>query len=257
MLYQKRHLDLLREIVLTQLRLKDQATALGMVWSFLHPLIMLTVLVIVFSFKGMGGGTDYYPVYLLSGIVPYTHFAVTTAAGMHVLFGMKQLTGDAVFPKELLVYGAILSRTPEYFLSLLICVLTAVGMGVPLTWNLCLLPFVVLLQLMFVTWVSLWLSCVYLYVRDVDHIYQVILRVLFFLSPIFYTMDFLQEDVSRLIVSLNPLTQLMGFCRAAILPHEFPLRVDLFCYYLVINGILIFISFKAFKRLEPSFAENL
>jgi ABC-type polysaccharide/polyol phosphate export permease len=256
MLYDKRQQNLLREIVVAQFRLKDQATILGMLWSFLHPLLILVVLIIVFSHRGIGGDMDYYPIYLLTGIVPYTHFATATVASMHVLYGMRQLTGDTVFPKELLVFGAVLSRTLDYLVSLGICLLIALVMGVPLSWKICLLPFVVLLQLIVVSWMSLWLSFMYLYVRDVDHIFQVCMRILFFISPIFYPISFLNGGLAETIVRLNPLTHLLTFCRAAVLPGVAP-PFGLLLGYFLVNTIFLFFSLKMFRKLEPTFAENI
>src|ERR1700720_828596 len=106
----KKYLNLLREIVVTQFKLKDQSTFFGFMWSFLNPLVMLLVLLIFFRLR-IGDQVEHYGIYLLIGIIHYTHFANTTNASMNILSRMRQLTCNAVFPKELLVVGSVISNT--------------------------------------------------------------------------------------------------------------------------------------------------
>ena len=77
--YSKKHINLLRELIISQYKLKDQSKFLGFIWSFLNPLIMLSVIFMFFSLL-MGHSIENYPVYLLIGIVQYTHFSNSTFA---------------------------------------------------------------------------------------------------------------------------------------------------------------------------------
>lgn len=98
-----------------------------------------------------------------------------------------------------------------------ICILIAYLTGVRLTWTVILLPLVLLLQLMLVMWVSFLLSSLYVFARDIGHIYQVFLRVLFFISPVFYSVSFLGGGSAKYVLFLNPLAQLMTFSRMVII----------------------------------------
>src|ERR671918_442990 len=108
--YNAKHLNLLRELSAAQFKLKDQSTFFGYLWSFLHPLIMLLVLFAVFH-KKIGDTIPNYAVYLLIGIIQYTHFSISTSVSMRVLRSMRNLTRDAIFPKELLVFGSIVATS--------------------------------------------------------------------------------------------------------------------------------------------------
>jgi len=250
-----RYLNLLREIALTQFKLKDQSTFFGYIWSFLNPLVMLVVLFAFFRLR-IGANIQHYAIYLLIGIVQYTHFSNSTSASMRVLYTMRQLTANTVFPKELLVLGSVMAGSIEFILSMLICTLIATFSGIPLSPALATLPFVIILQVMLVLWVSLLLSCLYVFVRDIDHIYQVFLRILFFLTPIFYGLSFLGVGIAKHIVLSNPLTHLIGFSRTIVIDGQ-TFSVNLFLPFLLVNALLIVLGCRIFRKFEPRFAEKM
>jgi len=255
MIHKKKYLNLLRELAFTQYKLKDQSTFFGFMWSFLNPLIMLTVLFIFFRIR-IGEGIEHYGIYLLIGIIQYTHFANSTSASMRVLRSLKNLTCNAIFPKEILVMGSIISNTIEFIFSMIICVIIAFFLGIKVSSSLIMLPLVILLQLMMVLWVSLLLSYLYVFVRDTDHLYQVFLRLLFFVTPTFYGLSFLGEGFAKNIVLLNPLTHLINFSRTIIIEGRF-FSIELMLLFVLINSALIYFAFKIFKKFEPKFAEHL
>jgi ABC-type polysaccharide/polyol phosphate export permease len=113
----------------------------------------------------------------------------------------------------------------------------------------------VLLQILLVLWVSLLLSAMYVFVKDIEHVYQVFLRVLFLVTPTFYAPDFLGAGAARYAVILNPLAQLIGYSRAAVLADA-PVDVGLLAVLLGANALLIAAGLFLFRRLESRFAEN-
>lgn len=254
-LSQKKYLNLLRELAIVQFKLKDQSAFLGFIWSFLHPIILLSILFTMFKVRA-GESIEHYAVYLLIGLVQYTHFSNSTSRSMTVLHSMKNLTADAIFPKELLVLSAVAADTVELLFSMLICILIAVFSGIALSWALILLPFVWLLQFMLVSAVSLFLACLYVFVRDVAHIYQAFLRLLIFITPIFYDMSYLGDGPGKYILWLNPLGHLISFSRNIIIDgRAFSFESALFL--LAGTSVFLFFSFKIFKSYEPTFAEHL
>ena len=250
----RRHLGLLRELALAQVKLRDQSSTLGFLWSFLHPVMLLGVLYVFFQSR-VGETIAHYGTFLLIGIVQFTHFSKSTAGGMRSLHRMARLASNMIFPKEVLVFSSILSDAPEFLISMPIVVVMALLSGVPASPALFLLPLVLLLQVMLVLWVALLLSPLYVWVRDLDHIYEVALRILFFATPIIYNLDFL-GPVTRRVALLNPLTHLIGFSRTIILEGRAPALTHLLGFLLV-NGVLLSLSLIAFRRAEPSLVERL
>ena len=226
---------------------------LGFAWSFLHPVIMLGLMFILFSAR-LGQGIDHYAIYLLIGLVQFSHFSSSTNRSMHVLISMRSLTSDAIFPKELLVIGSVIADVIELLAAMVVCVTFAKLSGVDLSWAVFALPYVFLLQLMLVLWVSLCLSCLYVFVRDMTYVYQAFTRLLLFATPIFYAPSFLEKGAAQYIVWLNPLAHLVGFSRSVILDGQlFPLHQSIL--FFAINLVLLYGSIKMFRKYEPIFAE--
>lgn len=253
--YSRSYVHLIREIAITRFKMKDQSTFFGLLWSFLNPVLMLTILFTIFSFRA-GQDIENYAIYLLIGVVQYTHFSNTTAGGMSVLCSMEKLTSDAIFPKEVLVIGSVIADTFEFIISVIFCLMIVVAFGIPISWPIFLLPVVLLLQLMFVLWVSLFLSILYVYVRDLRHIYQVFLRMLFFATPIFYLPDYVGHGVGRYIIQLNPLTHLIQFARTLLIEGHW-IAWDMLLLTFGINMVCLFIGIAVFRKYEPTFAEYL
>jgi len=254
-IFDKKYFNLLREMVITQYKLKDQSTFFGFLWSFINPLVMLTIIFLVFS-RRFGGNIEHFGIYVLIGIIHYTHFANTTGRSMQVLYSMRRLTAETLFPKEILVLGSVLSNTLEFVLSMFLVVIIAIIVGVKISSSILLLPLVMILQTLLIIWVSLILSCLFVFIRDIGHIYQVFLRGLFFLTPIFYSKSFLGEGIAQTIVTLNPLTHLVEFSRTLILDGNL-ISIGDFSILVFINLVFIYFTFKVFKHLEPDFAENV
>jgi ABC-type polysaccharide/polyol phosphate export permease len=180
----KPYRNLLREVAYSQHAVRDQNSILGLLWSFLNPLLMMAVL---FAYFRMNAGRDvkHYAIFLLLGMVHYTHFSNSTSAAMNVLILTAQLTRHTILPKEVLVIGSVLATSVDFIVSMLVCVALAFLTGIPVSWAILGLPLIVLLQLLFVMWVSFLLSAARVFVKDLSHVYQVLLRLLFFSTPIF------------------------------------------------------------------------
>jgi ABC-2 type transport system permease protein len=245
--------NLIREMTYSQFAVRDQNSILGLVWSFLNPALMMGVLFAYFRMSA-GKSVNHYGIYLLLGMIHYTHFSNTTAAAMNSLHSMAQLTRHTVLPKEALVIGSVMAASLEFVVSMVCCLLLAWMSGVPMkTCLVAILPIMVL-QLLFVTWVSFLLSSARVFVKDLTHIYQVFLRLLFFTTPIFYAAAFLQNPVAQRALQFNMLAQLIGFSRSVVIDgHLF--SVNLFLVLCGFHTLALWGSFRWFKHCEPRFAE--
>ena len=214
---------------------------------------MLVVLYLFFRAR-VGESVEHYAIFLLIGIIHFTHFSNSTSASMTVIQSMKQLVTNVVMPRELLVIGSVLANTVEFFIAMPVCIAIAYLSGIPLSWSLILLPLLYLLEILLVLWVSFFMACLYVFVRDIGHIYQVFLRVLFFITPIFYTAAFLEKGPARYIVLFNPLAYVIHFARSIIMSSDFSPPRE-FVLFLAINAGLVLLGMYTFKRVESKFAE--
>jgi lipopolysaccharide transport system permease protein len=251
----RKYLNLLREMTLAQFKVKDQSSFFGFLWSFLNPLLLLTLLFVLFNSR-LGEDIEHYGVFLLIGIVYYTYFSNATTAAMQILLARVTLTRHTVFPKDVLVISTVATNTIEFLISMLICVMLALWSGVGLSSALLALPCVVVLQILLVLWVAFLLSSFYVYVRDLAHVYHLFLRILFFITPIFYSISFVGDGLPQYIVLANPLTHSITLARTLIIEGElFNLRF--FSLHLAANMLLVYLSYQIFKKLEPAFSENV
>jgi ABC-type polysaccharide/polyol phosphate export permease len=245
--------NLLRQLTLSQYKLKDQSSFFGFLWSFLNPLLMLGVLYAFFRLR-LGGEIENYALYLLLGLVVYTHFTNSTSLGMRALRSTRELTTDAVFPKELLVLSTLISSSLEFFISMGVCLAIAVIAGVPITLAVLWLPAIIGAQLLLVLWVSFLLATVFPFAWDIDHIYHVFLRALFFITPIFYDISFVGDGMARRVVELNPLSFVMEAVRGVVLEGAPPPAAELAAFVLL-NAVLLITTLALFRHFEPRFAE--
>jgi ABC-type polysaccharide/polyol phosphate export permease len=249
----KPYRNLVREVAYSQYAVRDQNSILGLLWSFLNPLLMMAVLYAYFRVSA-GRDVNHYPIFLLLGMIHFTHFSNSTTSAMNVLVTTAQLTRHTILPKEVLVIGSVLSTSVEFIVSMLVCVPVARLAGIPLSWAMLTLPLVVLLQIVMVLWVSFLLSAARVFVKDLTHVYQVLLRLLFFTTPIFYATQFLQAPLAQQMVRFNPLAGLISLSRAAIIDGRI-FSVNLFLTLIAIHALALWGAFRWFKRCEPSFAE--
>jgi ABC-type polysaccharide/polyol phosphate export permease len=250
----RRHVVLMGQVARIQHSLLDQTTVLGYLWIFLNPLMMLLVLYAFFS-RRVGAGIPHYAIFLLIGLVHFTHFSKSTASAMRVLYRMRSLATNVIFPKDVLVYSSLLSDAPEFLISMLVTVVLAVVTGVPFSWALLGLPLAVLLQLLLVLWASLLLAVAYVFVHDLDNIYEVAMRLLFFITPIFYSLSIL-SPLARRVAQLNPLAYVIGFSRSLILDGQFPPLPSILGFVLL-NLLLAYGAVMVFRRAEPALMEQL
>lgn len=166
---------------------------------------MLSILYLLFDLR-LGRNIDHYAIYLLVGLIHYTHFSNCTNVSMRVL--SNRLVATTLFPKEILVVGSVLANSIEFLIAMVVCLFIAGLAGLAISWKVFALLGVLGLQVIMVVWISLLLSCIYVFIRDFAHIYEVFLKILLFVTPIFYSMSFLENSPARYIVQVNPLTPL-------------------------------------------------
>jgi len=250
---EKRYFNLLYTVTVAQFKLKDQNTFFGFAWSFLNPLLMLSVLFLLFNMR-LGKDIDHYAIYLLVGLIHYTHFSNCTSAAMRIL--SSKLVSSTLFPKEILVIGSVLANSIEFFIAMVVCLIIAALSGVGISWRVFALLGVLGLQVIIVVWISLLLSCIYLFIRDFAHIYEVFLKILLFITPIFYSISFLENSPARYIVQVNPLTHLIELSRTLVLDAQF-FSPTFFLLAFLLNVFLLAGSLLVFTKCEPNLAERI
>ncbi len=253
--------DLLRNLVVRDLKVRYRGSVLGFGWSLLNPLLMMGVFTLVFQVLADTDPIERYPFFLLAALVPwlFTQHAVTSA--MRSVTSNAQLIKKVYFPRELLPISAILASFINFMLAYAVFWLVAIPFGLGTSIAMTLIPLNMLLHLVFVLGLGLLLASVNVFLRDTEHIVEVGLLAWFFLTPIFYAMSivpnavFLGLDIHRWVFTLNPMATLVTNYRYAFMWGFFPIRHTLVTVVIAIG--LLGMGWWLFRRLSARFAEEL
>jgi ABC-2 type transport system permease protein len=261
----QRTLNLTRELAITQFRLKYTGSALGYAWSLVKPLMLFGIMYLVFSVLLKTGGKDEdFPVELLFGIVIWTFFVESTTLAMNAIAGAGDLIRKASFPRWILVVASTASAALSFVINTLLVVVVTLLLGkLHLSVASLLAPLYYVELIVLVLGLSLLLSALFVFFRDLGHIWEIASLVLFYGSAIIY--PFARVPVRlRPFAGLNPVLQIVQDVRHALVDAANPLIPSIASSIgpLVVVPILgtlvvLGVGFLVFTRLTPKFAEAL
>jgi ABC-type polysaccharide/polyol phosphate export permease len=229
-----RYHDLLRMLVSNSIKTRYKRSALGVLWTFLNPLLNTAVITIAFS-RMLRFDVQNYPVYILSGLIFWNFFAQTTAYAMQQLVWGSNLIKRIYVPRTIFSVSVVGNGLVNLFLSLIPLSLIMLIYRMPFTPALLFLPVAILFAGMFVLGVSLLFSTVAVFFTDLIEIYNVGLSALFYLTPIIYPASFL--DNFQFILKLNPIHILLDLFRQPIILGQVPSGIEIF-----IGGVMAVVT---------------
>ncbi len=212
--------SLIRELVSSDFKMRYQGSLLGYMWSLLRPLMLFLVLYVVFTkVVKLGDGVPHYPAYLLLGIVAWTFFIEATVSGMNAITGRGDLVRKVSIPKYTLVISTTLSAFVNFALNMVVVLFFMVISGVEVRWSaLWAIPLIAEL-VVFAMGFAFLLAALYVKFRDISHIWDVILQILFYAVPIIYPLTMPPQRI-REIISFNPATQILQDLRSVLITPE-------------------------------------
>ena len=262
----RRNRILLRELVITDFKLRYQGSVLGYLWSLLKPLLLFAILYIVFvKFLRLGADIPHFPVYLLLGVVLWTFFVEATSQGMMAIVGRGDLIRKINFPKYIIVISGTLSALINLLLNLLVVLVFVIVNGVDLQWSALLLPFNILELYIFALAVAFWLAALFVKYRDLSHIWEVFLQGAFYVTPILYPISLVivQNELAAKILMLNPVAQIIQDARYNLISHQTITTSSLITNqiialipYIIVIIMIVYASLY-FKKSQRYFAENV
>ena len=251
-LYQYR--ELLKTNVKKEIRGKYKGSVLGIMWSFLNPLLMVLVYAIVFPYL-MRMKQDHYLIYLITGIIPWTFFSTVITNGCNCIWINGGIIKKVYFPRLILPISIVSSALVNFLISCIIILLFVIFGGVGLNINILWLPVIAIIQSIFCLGVLLIFSSINVYVRDIEYILGFIINLLFYLTPIVYRVDMFPEAY-RWLLYLNPMTHFVDAYRNIfyyqVSPHFSSLGT-----MLGISVIMLIIGYMVYSKLEKGFAEEV
>lgn len=195
--------ELIGNLVVRDLKVRYKNSLLGILWSWLNPLLMMLVFTLVFTVM-WGNPIPNYHILALSGLLPWNYFAGAVMGGMTSLVSGGHLLKKVYFPREILPLAVVFSNLVNYLMGLPVFLVLALlsGQGPWATWLL--IPLPLLVQTLFIIGLVLVLSTLEVFYRDTHMVMDVLITAWFFLTPIFYRVEQFPEQAQLLGVSLNP-----------------------------------------------------
>lgn len=238
-----------------ELRKRYRNSVLGFLWSVLEPLLLLSILVLVFSSLYRNVSIPHYTLYILLSLILWQFFVRGTTMGLNSILSKGKMVSKMYFPREILpLSSCITSLIMTIFeLGIFSGFLIAFQFVPPTT--VAFLPLLLFLEFVLIVGVSLGLSVLNVYYRDVQHIWGVVAYAGFFLTPIFYTLDKLPPQAKSIIL-LNPMAQIIAAAHNVTLYNITPTIASL-TYTAFLVFVTLIVGFLIFRRLEPRVAEEI
>lgn len=250
----KKYQDLLFQLVKTDFKMRYNNSVLGFIWVLLKPFLIFLILYIVFSFMFSDGDPN-YQLNLLLGIIIFYYFSEGTNKGLNSIMQRADVILKIKFPHHIAVLASVLNSLISFVISLIIFFGFWIFSPTPITWWWLLFPVYILIFSILIFGFSLLASVLYIKVRDIASIWEVLTNLLFYATPIIYPMSFVPINLQK-ILNLNPLTAMIRDCRLMLIMGQ-PPGTQTFLYLLVVSLILFIFGFWYFQKNVKKVSEKI
>lgn len=258
------HWSLTRELAYTQFKLKYTGSILGYLWSLVNPLMLFGILYLVFvHVLKIGGASPNFPLQLLVAVFIYTYFSEATSVAVSSVAGSGHLIRKAYFPRAILVVAASMTATMTFLINLALVIVIAAPLHLITLGARSLAAPLYLVELyLLVLGLSLLLSALFVFYRDIGHIWAIILQVLFYGSAVLYPFDLIPGKILPTIIAVNPIAQVIEDMRHVVVTPAAPwvmTRTGWALYWVPFAIVASTLALGAwvFRRMSPRFAESL
>ena len=236
------------------LKLRYRSSVLGIFWSLMEPLLILAILFVVFS-SILKTDIPNFPIFLLLGIILFQLYSRTTTMGMESILNRAGVVSNVSIPR--IIFPISSSLTASYMM--LIEFIVFFGFMVVFQYmpsqTILFLPIIVLLVYVLGLGLAIPFSVLNVRYRDIRSIWTIVIQASFFLTPIFYKLDFL-PDLIRQFIQFSPLAQLVEMAHLVVLDNKLP---DPFWFtYTVLSVTSIFvIGVLLYKKFNKNLVERI
>jgi len=261
----RRNRILLRELVVTDFKLRYQGSVLGYAWSILKPLFLFAILYIVFEkFLRLGRDIENFPGYLLLGIVLWTFFAEATNLGLQSIISRGDLIRKINFPKYIIVISGTVSSLINLAFNLAVVFVFIIFSGVDLSWHAVLIVPLIIELYIFSLALAFFLAALNVKLRDVGYLWEIFMQAAFYATPVLYPLQmvYAQWPEAAKLLMLNPVAQVIQDARYVLVTEDTLTIWTLFDDWkrfipFIIIGITLIMAVIYFKKNQNKFAEQL
>jgi lipopolysaccharide transport system permease protein len=246
--------EFLKNSIYKDLKTRYKGSFFGFLWTFLNPFLMLVVYSVLFSII-VRMPVDNYPIFLFSTLLAWNFFQSVVQSNSSSIVSSGNLIKKIYFPHEIIPLSVVFGGLINYVYSFIILIPALVFFGYYPNLNYLWLPLVILIQTLLVLGVSLLVSSLNVFFRDLEHILTIFLNALFYLTPVLYPMSIIPNEYHWLFL-WNPLSVLVNAYRDIFYYNQTP---DMNSLYIVgvLSVFLLFISQRVFEKLKYSFIDEV
>lgn len=246
--------EMLKSLVRKDLKTRYKGSFLGFLWTFINPLMQLAIYALIFPFL-MRVEEKNYAMFLFVALLPWLFFSTSLQTSTDCIVENYNLVKKIYFPRQVLPLSVATGGLVNYIYGLLVVLVGLVIARIPLTWNVLYLPLLLLILYITVSGFCLMFSAMNVYIRDLEHIVNIVTMAWFYATPIVYPLTMLPDFLQKILL-LNPMTPLVQGFRNVIYYGTAPNFMEI-----GIAGLEAIVIFTAgvliFHKLEPGFAEEI
>ena len=251
-LYQYR--EFLKTSIKKEFRGKYKKSFLGVLWSFINPLLQLLVYALVFPYI-MRVQVENYTMFLVVVLIPWNFFSSTISQSTSIIIASTGIIKKVYFPRVILPIANVTSNLLNFIISSVIVISALLISGIGIGQSIIVFPLVLLIQYILSLAISLLLSSVTVYIRDLEYFINVLMMLWFYVTPVLYSIDMIPDKFKNILM-LNPMTLIITSYREILYYKRIPDLGPL----LILGGIciiLLIIGYLIFNKCEKKFAEEL
>jgi lipopolysaccharide transport system permease protein len=237
------------------LNARYRGSLLGFLWSFLNPLCLIAVYSLVFKYYIRFEEVEHYTIFMFTGLLPWIWFSSGIIESTSSISSGGSLITKAIFPAHILPVVSVITNLVHFILALPLLFIIMLYTGIMPNYAFLSLPLIILLQLLFMIGISLILSSLNVYYRDIQHILGNFITLWFFLCPIIYPASTVPERF-QISLTLNPMARIIQLYHEALLEGIFPSLKDVAILFAVGLGILL-LGCYVFNAYRDQFAESV
>ena len=233
---------------------KYKNSFLGVLWSFVNPLLQIVVYAIIFPLI-MKSDIENYVVFMVCGLIPWNYFSTVINRSSFTMIENGNIIKKVYFPREILPISVVTSETVTFLISSILILIFTLGYGIHLNEYVLFYPLVLLVQYVLLLGISLIVSSVTVYFRDLQHFIGVLLQLFFYATPIVYAVDVIPANF-QWILKFNPMTYIIEGYRDIFWQPQMP-DISNLLIVLAIGIVLCIVGYLIFNKLQKRFAEEL
>ena len=247
--------EMIYNLVHRELRGKYKGSVLGFAWTFVNPLLQLGVYTVVFSHILKSGVEDYY-LFLFVTLIPWIFFSVSISAGAGCIRAQGNMVKKIYFPREVIPISFVVSQFVSMLLSFLVVFVVLLISGKGFNFEAFLyLPLIMIIELLIAIGLTMIISGLAVYFRDIEHFINIIVLLWQFLTPVMYDLSIVPDNLIS-IYQLNPMTPIIVAYRDILYYKQIP-QVNTLVSASLFAIILFVLGFIIFGKLKEHFAEEL